>query len=218
VKGVIPPEPAQTASAVVTVPEDSTSPVGTNKKNTGAFLRMSPEEVRRLKNNSPQLLPFVVKEGWFTSSVEISWKYQGPQPADFIIERFAADRPAVLENPLEKRLKVPGELPPASPRFNWQAADVAASKKNSDEWSAVITGLPPGMHTFRLVTPILGTRDVEYQEFTVPVPAPSHLGLRLAVGIPFLLLCAGYLLKRRVRFTFRASPDHGMRPFSQTQF
>jgi hypothetical protein len=167
-----------------------------------------------LKNNSPQILPYVVKAGWFSSTVEIFWKYQGPKPVDFILERFAVARQASFENPMETRLKLPGELPPAKPRLAWQPVDLADLSEDAGQWTAVITGVPPGMHTFRLGTPIPGTRDVQYQEFTVPVSEPSRIGFRLAVGIPILLLCAGYLLKGRVRLTFRAAPDQGARSFS----
>jgi hypothetical protein len=147
-----------------------------------------------------------------TGGVDLTWKYAGPEPVLFWLEKKVVERSkAGLEDAFERRLQVPQDLPQPETTEKWvpifpSEADIR--KLEDGTWRGSVYGLKPGHHDVRIATrnPPNGSR-IDYSEFAVRVfpPPPNPLWKWLAGA--FGVLCLLYLLRKRLRRLFVRDPQ-----------
>ena len=96
--------------------------------------QISPAEFDQKQKRVPRDIRYQCQSGWFSSEVKITWKYRGPEPIQFILERYEKKPRDLFNNPLEKRMKVPSGLPSPQSHFAWQAFEPTVISKGSDGW------------------------------------------------------------------------------------
>lgn len=136
-----------------------------------------------------------------TAAAIVSWRYEGPDPVEFIIQREVHQR----EGFFEQRVQVPSELPPQSSQPVWttlKPAHAQIQKLPDGRWETRISGLPPGYHKIRIIAKQPGPPRMDGADFSllvgdIPLPEP------LPWTLPGLLaLCAAYLLRKKIRALF----------------
>ena len=170
---------------------------------------LSQGERAELKSRMPQDISYRLEPGSGSATAVVNWKYTGPQPVHFVLERQVVERGgAGLENVFEKRLTVPEQLPAMPLVQKWVPVDSAVSGiaiGEDGQWQGKVPGLVSGFHHLRIAvkSPPDGKRT-DYKDFSVHVgrlPWPDWMRHALAViGVLSLI----YLLRRKIARWFGA--------------
>jgi hypothetical protein len=169
-----------------------------------AFSVLTPAEQAELRLLLPDNIRYTLAPHWKTASATILWDYHGPSNAQFMIEKESVERSGdAMANPFQKRLVVPEELPKPQVRTRWSAVGADSIQQREDgTWIATITDLKPGYHNIRIVTRQAGGNRTDYSSFAIRVgtlPPSPYWHAAMLVG---LALCAGYLLRNKIRSLF----------------
>jgi hypothetical protein len=141
-----------------------------------------------------------------TAAAIVSWRYEGPEPVEFIIQHEVQQRKGFLDkNPFDRTLPTSEDLPPQSLQPVWTPLDPSTAKiqKPPDgRWQARIPALSPGYHKIRIIDKTPNTTRMDGSEFNIRVgdiPLPQPLPWTLP-GL--FVLCATYLLRKKIRSLF----------------
>lgn len=164
---------------------------------------LSQNERAELRRRMPQDISYRLEIGSGLGTALVNWKYSGPQPVLFVLERQVAERGSPgLETVFEKRLSVPEQLPVMPLVQKWVPVDssVAGIVLGEDgRWQGRVPGLTTGFHQLRIAakSPPDGKRT-DYVDFTVHVgrlPWPGWVQPSLAA---FGVLSLLYLMRRKI--------------------
>jgi hypothetical protein len=204
VRGLVVEPPAAAQEPVVsTLPNEATPQPG---RTPGRLL--SETEQNDLNRRMPADIEYTPRAG----GVDLTWKYAGPEPVLFWLEKKVVERSkAALEDAFERRLQVPQDLPQPEVTEKWMPifpSEAGVRKLEDGTWAGTINGLEPGHQDVRIATrnPPNGSR-IDYSEFAVRVfpPPPNPLWKWLAGA--FGVLCLLYLLRKRLRRLFVRDPQ-----------
>jgi hypothetical protein len=168
------------------------------------FSVLTAAEQEALRLRLPDKIRYTLAPHWKTATATVLWDYHGPGDVQFTIEREGAERVAdPLANPFQKRLVVPKELPKPEVHTRWRPVDAASIQRREDgTWTAIVTDLKPGYHNIRIVTRQAGGNRTDYSSFPILVgtlPPSPYWHASMLVGF---VLCAGYLLRKKIRSLF----------------
>ena len=134
-----------------------------------------------------------------TVTAIVSWSYEGPEPAEFVIQREEQKR----NDFFGVRVQVPQILPDSE--WVWTPLDssIAKIQKLPDgRWQACIPALSSGYHKIRIIAKTPNTTRMDGSEFNIcvgDIPLPQPLPWTLP-GL--FVLCAAYLLRKKIRSLF----------------
>lgn len=120
----------------------------------------------------------VVLENGIASAI-LTWKYKGPKPVKFRIERMVVERVSLASGQVfQKRLEVPDQLPATPVTEKWIPIEESTSNLrclDGTAWEARLPGLPTGWSAVRLVmtmpdTDPWATRPIPLEVGTLPRP------------------------------------------------
>jgi hypothetical protein len=135
----------------------------------------------KLNKNPPafsDLTTQVLQENGVATAI-LSWKYQGPKPVKFRIERKSVERASLDPGKVfEKRLEVPDQLPVTPVTEKWTPVEESTSNLrclDGTAWEARLPGLPTGWSALRIVmimpdTEPWATRPIPIEVGTLPRP------------------------------------------------
>ncbi len=168
------------------------------------FKKLTKEESAALDRFLPRNIRYRLEPAGSTATAVVTWSLnRGVSGEGMRVERFVARRPELFaSNPLEKRLKVPGELPEPALKAEWIEVppDEARMRRLEDgSWEARVPGLEEGFHRVRLLVPQPGTKNFHGNDFVVEVGAiPRSAALKWGLGAVAGVLLF-YLLRQRFR-------------------
>ncbi|MEN9469276.1 MAG: hypothetical protein RL630_1009 [Verrucomicrobiota bacterium] len=164
---------------------------------------LSKSEREDLKRRMPQDISYRLEIGPGTAAAVVNWKYSGPKPVRFTLERLVSERgSAGLEKAFEKRLSVPEQLPEMPLVERWVPVDSSVAEIALGEdgrWEGRVQGLQPGFHRLRIATqsPPDGKRT-DCVDFPVHVGSlPWHVWVQPALWIT-LAMSLLYLARRKI--------------------
>lgn len=204
--------PIQTSwQADVQLPSAAPKPSPSPTPNPGASPSPTPpdiiskDELHKRTPSSPsyRLEPELHWTAFFPSrrtvAAIVSWSYEGPEPVEFIIQREEQKR----NDFFGARVQVPQILPDSE--WVWTPLDpsIAKIQKLPDgRWQAQVPGLSPGYHKIRVIVKTPNTTRMDGSQFNIlvgDVPLPQPLPWTLP-GL--FVLCATYLLRKKIRSLF----------------
>jgi hypothetical protein len=171
-----------------------------------------PPDPRRLLSEAEQKekklrRPFDIETRALRGGSEVAWKYSGPEPVLFWLEKKVIERAGTgLEQIFERRLQVPEELPQPEILEKWvpvPSAEARIRRLEDGSWIGSVPGLEPGFRDVRIATRTPpDAKRIDYSEFVVQVypPPPNPLWRWLAGSIG--IFCLGYLLRKKLRRFF----------------
>ena len=168
------------------------------------FKKLTKEENAALDRFLPRNIRYRLEPASGTATAVVTWSLnKGVSDEGMRVERFVARRSELFaSNPLEKRLKLPGELPEPALKAEWIEVprDEARMRRLEDgSWEARVPGLEEGFHRVRLLVPQPGTKNFHGNDFVVEVGAiPRSAALKWGLGAAVGLLLF-YLLRQRFR-------------------
>jgi hypothetical protein len=187
------------AAQATTRPQESKTPSDNERAASGLPEGIVPRRKPVFSDPSWTLRPT-----WPSASAVIFWRYHGPQPVEFTIERPVFRR-AGLGDGFERRVTLPDELPEDRSGVNWEpvpASESHISLQADGRWSGTVSGLREGYNAIRVTARTPQSTVGEGFEIAIPVgkiPLPGYWKL-LAAAI--VILCSTYLLRRRIRGLF----------------
>ena len=189
---------AETAASPPPTPSPSpspTPPIVHGPAESAAILKLLPKGI------SYQLEPH-----WNSFTAILTWQYEGPEPVEFSIVRPELRRKNLLDkNPFEKSIPLPTAVPTPDPKILWVPIDSKSAnitKLPDGRWQGRVPGLKPGYHAIGIISKAAGEERDSFVEFPLSVgkiPRPHFVSWSM---VAILLLCAGYLLRKKIRSLF----------------
>jgi hypothetical protein len=169
-------------------------------------------EQKELKRRLPFDISTRLMPDGGSATARITWKYAGPEPVLFWLEKKVVERQAAgLGDTFERRLQVPTDLPKPESVVKWVrlfGEEAGIRPAGEGVWEATISGFDEGFHDVRIATraPPDGPR-IDYSAFVVKVaplpPNPLWNWLAGAIGI----ICLLYLLRKKIRSLLGREPE-----------
>ena len=176
-------------------PSPSPTPIVHGPAESAAILKLLPKGI------SYQLEPH-----WGSVTVILTWQYDGPEPVEFSLVRPEVRRKNFLDkNPFEKSIPLPSAVPTPDPKILWVPIDSKSAnitKLPDGRWQGRVPGLKPGYHAIGIISKAAGEERDGFVEFPLSVgkiPRPHFVSWSM---FAILLLCAGYLLRKKIRSLF----------------
>lgn len=170
------------------------------------FKKLTKEDVATLQRFLPRDIRYRLESSGGTATAVVTWRLKDGVPGEGTrIERLVVRRSDLFSsNPLEKRLKLPGELPEPTRKAEWvevPPAEARLSRLEDGTWEARVPGLGEGFHRVRVLVPEAGTKNFHGNDFVVEVgtiPRSSVLlwGLAIAAVLIGCYLLGGMLRSR----------------------
>ncbi len=170
----------------------------------------SPKGPRICDTNMFKLLAsdisYKLEPHWNSFTAILNWQYSGPEPVEFFIVRPEVRRKNLLDkNPFEKSFPLPTSVPTPVPKILWVPIDskkANITKLPDGRWQGRVPGLTPGYHSVGIISKVAGEEREGFVEFPVSIgkiPQPNFLSWSMPV---IVLLCATYLLRKKIRSLF----------------
>ena len=128
----------------------------------------------------------------------VSWAYSGSNRTQFTISLKTTKRPLALEEGLNNRFTVPGELADKKSTDIWTPlpAKVVQIKQLPDgRWEAIVPSLRTGYHDVRIIAKADESSRSDGIEFVIEVPPLPPLWNNHWLLGSFLLICLLYLIR-----------------------
>jgi hypothetical protein len=189
---------AETAASPPPTPSPSpspTPPIVHPPAESAAILKLLPKDI------SYQLEPHSN-----SCTAILSWQYSGPEPVEFFIVQPEVRRKNLLDKiPSATTIPLPTSVPTPVPKILWVPIDpkkANISKLPDGRWQGRVPGLKPGYHAIGIISKAAGEERDGFVEFPLSVgkiPRPHFVSWSM---VAILLLCAGYLLRKKIRSLF----------------
>ena len=154
----------------------------------------------------PKGISYQLEPHWNSFTAILTWQYEGPEPVEFFIVRPEVSRKNFLDkNPFEKSFPLPTSVPTPVPKILWVPIDskkANITKLPDGSWQGRVPGLKPGFHAIGIISKAAGEDRDGFVEFPVSVgkiPRPDFVSWSM---FAIVLLCAGYLLRKKIRSLF----------------
>ena len=165
-----------------------------------------PAESAAILKQLPTGIFYQLEPHWNSFTAILSWEYAGPEPVEFSIVRPKVTRHNFLDrNPFEKTIVLPTTVPTPVAKILW--APIASKKANitklpDGRWQARVPGLTPGYHSIGIITKAAGGERDGFTEFPLSVGKIPRLNSVSWSMFAIVLLCTGYLLRKKIRSLF----------------
>ena len=163
-------------------------------------------ESAAIRKRLPTDISYQLEPHWNSFTAILTWEYAGLEPVEFSIVRPEVTRKNFLDkNPFQKRILLPSTVPTPVPKILW--IPVASKKANitklpDGRWQARVPGLTPGYHAIGIITKVAGGERDGFIEFPVSVGKISRPEFVPWSMFAIVLLCSGYLLRKKIRSMF----------------
>jgi hypothetical protein len=165
-----------------------------------------PHESAAILNLLPQGISYQLEPHWNSCTAILTWQYLGPEPVEFSIARPELTRKNLLDkNPFQKSIPLPASVPTPVPKILWVPIDsrkADITKLPDGRWQARVPGLTPGYHPVGIIAKVKGHDREGFVEFPVSVGNIPQSDLFSWGMYAFVLLCATYLLRNKIRSLF----------------
>ena len=192
--------PAEPVSTPVSVASPSPAP-------SPATIVHGPAESAAILKSLPKGISYLLEPHWNSFTAILTWQYDGPEPVEFFIARPEVNRKNFLDkNPFEKSIPLPATVPTLVSKILWVPIDskrANITKLPDGRWQARVPGLKPGYHSIGIISKVAGEERDGFTEFPVSIgkiPRPDFVPWSM---FAIVLLCAGYLLRKKIRALFR---------------
>lgn len=198
--------------ADVQQPVAGPAPTPTSTPNPGASpsptppIVHGPAESAAILKRLPKGISYQLEPHWNSFTVILTWQYTGPEPVEFSIARPELSRKNFLDkNPLEKSMPLPTSVPTPVPKILWvpiESKKANITKLPDGRWQARVPGLKSGYHSIGIISKVAGVERDGFTEFPVSIgniPRPDFVPWSM---FAFVLLCGGYLLRKKIRALF----------------
>ena len=163
-------------------------------------------ESAEILKSLPKGISYQLEPHWNSFTAILTWQYSGPEPVEFFIVRPEVRRKNLLDkNPFEKVIPLPTSVPTPVPKILWVPIDpkkANITKLPDGCWQGRIPGLTPGYHAIGIISKVAGEEREGFVEFPVSIgkiPRPAFVSWSM---FAIVLLCAGYLLRKKIRAMF----------------
>jgi hypothetical protein len=165
-----------------------------------------PQDSAAILNLLPQVISYQLEPHWNSCTAILSWQYSGPEPVEFSIARPELTRKNLLDkNPFQKSFPLPTSVPTPVPKILWVPIDskkADITKLPDGRWQARVPGLTAGYHSVGIIAKVKGYDREGFVEFPVSVGNIPQSDLFSWSMYAFVLLCATYLLRKKIRSLF----------------
>ncbi len=165
-----------------------------------------PGESAEILKSLPKGISYQLEPHWNSFTAILTWQYEGPEPVEFSIVRPEVSRKNFLDkNPFEKSIPLPTSVPTPVPKILWVPIDskkANITKLPDGSWQGRVPGLKSGYHAIGIISKAAGEDRDGFVEFPVSVgkiPRPDFVSWSM---FAIVLLCAGYLLRKKIRALF----------------
>ena len=187
------------------------TPTPTPTPNPGAspsptLIVHGPAESAAILKQLPAGISYQLEPHWNSFTAILTWQYSGPEPVEFFIVRPEVRRKNLLDkNPFEKVIPLPTSVPTPVPKILWVPIDpkkANITKLPDGRWQARVPGLTPGYHSIGIITKAAGGERDGFIEFPLSVGKIPRLNFVSWSMFAIVLLCTGYLLRKKIRSLF----------------
>ena len=157
---------------------------------------LSESEKQDLKQRLPsdpsyRLVPKITR-----ADAIISWAHSSTNSTKFSIEYKSTKREEVLNDKINKRLQVAGQLPYIKSTTVWLPKFSKIAQLPDGRWQAHITGLRSGYHDIRISAQSDESTRADGIEFVIHVPEIPPIWRTNWILVPLFLVCFLYLIRR----------------------
>ena len=136
----------------------------------------------------------------------LSWQYSGPEPVEFFIVRPEVRRKNLLDKiPSATTIPLPTSVPTPVPKILWVPIDpkkANISKLPDGRWQGRVPGLTSGYHAIGIISKVAGEEREGFVEFPVSIGKIPQSPFVSWSMLAIVLLCAVYLLRKKIRSLF----------------
>jgi hypothetical protein len=187
------------------------TPTPTPTPNPGASpsptpIVLGPDESAAILKLLPKGISYQLEPHSNSCTAILSWQYSGPEPVEFFIVQPEVRRKNLLDKiPSATTIPLPTSVPTPVPKILWVPIDpkkANISKLPDGRWQGRVPGLKPGYHAIGIISKAAGEERDGFVEFPLSVgkiPRPHFVSWSM---VAILLLCAGYLLRKKIRSLF----------------